>query len=185
MKKFVFAATAAVVMLSAMPVSAATVFFPGSQVLNVSTGSAHFGATVNDNKPAGALFTHIFKFSTVGSYIANGATITTRLGANNRASDIDFTSIKLDGFSYTQLTNDLTGFGTETWALAPTLLSSGLHTLTVKGKEYSTLRVAASYAGTLNIAAVPEPATWAMMLVGFGLVSGAARRRRSVGLVSA
>lgn len=30
----------------------------------------------------------------------------------------------------------------------------------------------------LTVAAIPEPATWAMMLVGFGMVAGAARYRR-------
>jgi PEP-CTERM motif len=35
-----------------------------------------------------------------------------------------------------------------------------------------------------NTAAVPEPATWAMMLFGFGLVGSAMRRsRRSVAIV--
>ncbi|NJC34910.1 hypothetical protein GGR88_002424 [Sphingomonas jejuensis] len=33
----------------------------------------------------------------------------------------------------------------------------------------------------LAVSAVPEPATWAMMIGGFGLVGGAMRRRRSVG----
>jgi hypothetical protein len=33
---------------------------------------------------------------------------------------------------------------------------------------------------TANIAAVPEPATWGLMLVGFGMVGTAARRRRPV-----
>jgi hypothetical protein len=41
-----------------------------------------------------------------------------------------------------------------------------------------------SLSGT--IAAVPEPATWAMMLVGFGMVAGAARyRRKSVAVTYA
>jgi hypothetical protein len=31
---------------------------------------------------------------------------------------------------------------------------------------------------TLNVAAVPEPATWAMMIAGFGLSGAALRRRR-------
>ncbi|MDP1027880.1 choice-of-anchor K domain-containing protein [Sphingomonas sp. KR1UV-12] len=40
--------------------------------------------------------------------------------------------------------------------------------------------------GVLNVAAVPEPATWAMMLVGFGMVAGATRyRRRSTNAVYA
>ena len=33
--------------------------------------------------------------------------------------------------------------------------------------------------GTTNVPTVPEPATWAMMLTGFGLLGGALRRRRS------
>ena len=35
-----------------------------------------------------------------------------------------------------------------------------------------------SYFGARGPGAVPEPATWAMMLAGFGLVGGAMRRRR-------
>ena len=39
-----------------------------------------------------------------------------------------------------------------------------------------------AYGGTLNFlptqAAIPEPATWAMMMLGFGFVGGAMRRRR-------
>lgn len=37
----------------------------------------------------------------------------------------------------------------------------------------------------LNVAAVPEPATWAMMIAGFGLVGGAMRRRSTMSLASA
>ena len=36
-----------------------------------------------------------------------------------------------------------------------------------------------NFNGTANLAAVPEPATWAMMLVGFGAMGVAMRRRRS------
>jgi hypothetical protein len=35
----------------------------------------------------------------------------------------------------------------------------------------------AAWLGAADIAAIPEPATWAMMIAGFGLVGGAARRR--------
>jgi PEP-CTERM motif len=34
------------------------------------------------------------------------------------------------------------------------------------------------------VAAVPEPGTWMMMLMGFGLVGGAMRRRQSVGVIA-
>jgi hypothetical protein len=32
---------------------------------------------------------------------------------------------------------------------------------------------------------VPEPATWAMLIIGFGLVGAAARRRKAMGAVAA
>jgi hypothetical protein len=34
-----------------------------------------------------------------------------------------------------------------------------------------------NFNGTGNLTAVPEPATWAMMIMGFGLVGGVMRRR--------
>lgn len=36
-----------------------------------------------------------------------------------------------------------------------------------------------------NLASVPEPATWAMMLTGFGLLGGALRRRRTTAALTA
>lgn len=37
-----------------------------------------------------------------------------------------------------------------------------------------------SFSGLLDIAAVPEPASWVMLITGFGLVGGVLRRRRTV-----
>ena len=37
---------------------------------------------------------------------------------------------------------------------------------------------------SLSLAAVPEPATWAMMIMGFGLIGGAYRSRRTQGKIS-
>jgi hypothetical protein len=59
-------------------------------------------------------------------------------------------------------------------------------TVTPSGVDPALTRLATSSTGFLSIsydytavtAAVPEPATWAMMLVGFGMVAGAARYRR-------
>ena len=33
---------------------------------------------------------------------------------------------------------------------------------------------------TLSLTTVPEPATWAMMLLGFGVLGGVARKRRAL-----
>ena len=61
------------------------------------------------------------------------------------------------------------------------LFVNGTNTLTFRVTDYgviSGLRVA-DLAG-----AVPEPATWAMLIVGFGLVAGQIRRRRRAGTLA-
>jgi hypothetical protein len=61
--------------------------------------------------------------------------------------------------------------------LAPQLFTAGTYRLTFNG----TSTVAGADSGTVTIAAagaVPEPATWAMMLLGFGGIGMAMRRRR-------
>jgi len=50
-----------------------------------------------------------------------------------------------------------------------------MHTIVVLG---TLLGTTGSYSGTLNVQAVPEPATWAMMLLGFGAIGLSFRSRR-------
>ena len=38
--------------------------------------------------------------------------------------------------------------------------------------------VSQTFSGVLNVGTVPEPATWAMMILGFGVLGGVIRRRR-------
>ena len=42
-------------------------------------------------------------------------------------------------------------------------------------------KVVLDYAQPVGVAAVPEPSTWALMILGFGAVAAAARRRRRLG----
>lgn len=58
--------------------------------------------------------------------------------------------------------------------LNDTSFPAGAYTFRVKGQNSGGI---SSYAGTLNFVAVPEPAAWAMMISGFGLVGAFARRR--------
>ena len=66
------------------------------------------------------------------------------------------------------------------WALLnPLILAPGNHTIIANG---TLTGPSGAYSGTLNIQAVPEPATWAMMLIGFGGIGMALRRRRQPAL---
>ena len=91
---------------------------------------------------------------------------------------VNFTSAYLtDGtnnFALTCLAGCSSG-SVEFWGLDDTLIAAGNYTLNVFGNNTST----GSLGGTITITAVPEPATWAMMLLGFGAIGWQIRRRRS------
>lgn len=117
-----------------------------------------------------ALFTDTFTFSpsvAAGSF-ANG-TIST-IGFSNVAN-VDFYSVSLNGTNFVLGPN----FVVEGGVLFPTPVSGPL-VLVVTGYAGS----ASSYSGTLNVevAPVPEPETYGMMLAGLGLVGFMARRRK-------
>ena len=92
--------------------------------------------------------------------------------------DVDFTSAFLAGlggpYNLVEIDDDGTN---EFWRLAnPVTLGASTYTLTINGDNSG----AGSLGGSITIRqAVPEPATWAMMLLGFGAVGFAMRRRRA------
>ena len=96
---------------------------------------------------------------------------------------VDFTSAILTGlggpYSLVEIEDD--GIN-EFWRLAnPVTLDPSTYTLTIIGNNSG----AGSLGGSITIrpaVAVPEPATWAMMLIGFGAVGYSIRRRRRSGL---
>ncbi len=63
--------------------------------------------------------------------------------------------------------------------------NTGLNTITAASPFSLTVRYDITFGangnfnGTGNITAVPEPATWGMMIVGFGLLGGVMRRRKT------
>ena len=92
--------------------------------------------------------------------------------------DVDFTSAFLAGlggpYNLVEIDDDGTN---EFWRLAnPVTLDPSTYTLTINGNNSG----AGSLGGSITIRqAVPDPATWAMMLLGFGAVGFAMRRRRA------
>lgn len=115
-------------------------------------------------------FTNTFSFLTpTGFDLVNASISTSAAGSNN----IDFSSVLLNGAAFALSPTGTFEFGS---------LSSGLtagfnNTLTVNGQNSGN----SAFSGTLTFAAqsaVPEPATWAMMLLGFGAVGFSIRRKR-------
>ena len=138
-------------------------------------GSSAFAGKVTGTGSA-ATFTDDFIFTLTFAELVDGHVDT--LLINGSQLDIDFTSIYIDTVAnaFTQ-----TGFypSTETWQLVPgATLAAGTHHLFINGGYNTPVGQNPTYSGTLNITAVPEPATWGLMLLGFGAIGFAMRRRR-------
>lgn len=90
--------------------------------------------------------------------------------------DIDITTVLLTGtglgagISLPQLLNN-----PDTFSLSNQNLLAGSYTLAVTG----TRGTSGSFGGNVSASALPEPGTWAMMLMGFGFIGYAMRRNRS------
>jgi hypothetical protein len=136
--------------------------------------SSLFGASYNNMVGATTAINDTFNFTLIGSAAADAQVSTILLG---NTANINFSSVTLDGNAFTRTSAD---GGPETWALlSPVLLANGTHAINVLG---TLTGPNGSYSGTLNVAAVPEPATWMMMLLGFGAIGMVVRRRRQPAL---
>lgn len=139
---------------------------------NASVAGSFSGGWGVSHTSAGT-FTDTITFTGATGGWVNGGLFSIALGD---ASDIDFTSVSLNGQAYTLLS-----VGSVSTAVLPATSLSGPLTLTVTGvasPSFATgTAISASYAGTLNVTAVPEPASMAMLLAGLGAVGLVARRR--------
>lgn len=84
----------------------------------------------------------------------------------------------------TDLTATFNGAPITFTALTPELYSGGVKASIVPGTQVITVSgtsngITSSYAGTVKFAAVPELATWLMMIAGIGFAGVALRRRRT------
>jgi hypothetical protein len=64
---------------------------------------------------------------------------------------------------------------TQLWGFTPFDIAAGTYILTDPKVSFGSK---ATVAGNFNFGAVPEPATWSMLLGGFVMIGGAMRRRR-------
>ena len=142
-----------------------------------------FGYT---DSSSGSPFTETLNFT---NSLSGAYSITLSTTASSAGSDIDFFAsaacptcgIFLSGGSIVgmlQLGADVDNDDVnEDYRLDTGLLGNGSYTLSFIGNG------SGSFGGNVSFSAVPEPATWGMMLLGFGAVGYAMRRRRRPALV--
>lgn len=156
---FIGAAAAA---LAATPASATT-------SLTFNGVSGNFG---NDNVAAGP-FSDVFDlvnfpaFNVPAGYLISLTVSSSYPFSPTAPGNIDFTSVQFNGHNFTLKDSGQYEFRTYNG------IAGGTNVITVNGTSTGL----ASYTGSITVApGVPEPASWALMITGFGLVGGAMRR---------
>ena len=189
--------------IAAAPAQAATTLItPGSQPAGTSfliagdISSGPIVASFGHTGIAAGAFTDMFQFTIPQTGTGSGSVITSTTFRNIRGTtDLDFTSVLVNGLAATlTLMNaqgqvcTTRGVGTcgasESFSINDVpVLSGQLNTIVVNGIS----RGLGSYGGNATFvpSAVPEPGTWAMMLLGFGAIGFTRRRRRPALLTQA
>lgn len=130
--------------------------------------SANIGNTISS---VGA-FTDTFNFQLFQDGVGGG-TVTTVASLFHNATDLDFTSVLINGVAAT-ITRDARGI-VETVSASGVTLLAGVNSIVVNGDS----RGNGSYGGSISFTpSVPETATWGMMILGFVGMGAAMRYRR-------
>lgn len=168
MSKFGIAAAAAVLALSVPSVASA------APVINFAGASGTFGNAPGSN--AHFFDTYTFNVPHDGE-ISIDITSTYLLG--NTATNVNFVPnyVTFNGAVIPIITTGVD----ELRRIVSAPVVTGLQTIIVHGAS----QVNGAYSGIISFAGVPEPATWGLMILGFGSVGAAMRRRRSASTTAA
>ena len=174
MKRMIAATLAAATMFVAVPAAQAATFPVNSRNFTATPGpdGTFAGAFFNTGIAAGA-FSDTFTFTLPTSGFGSG-TVTTSASRLFSANDLDFTSVFVNGVA-AEITRSGGGLFEVAFTNNVPIVANQLNSIVVNGLS----RGGGAYGGqaTFITAAVPEPASWALMIGGFGLVGGAMRRR--------
>ncbi|MBW8744177.1 MAG: PEP-CTERM sorting domain-containing protein [Sphingomonas sp.] len=165
-----FAAAAVVAVTGAGAANATSLVYSVGDVTSGSFGDAHI-------KKGSFTDTLAFTLADGGDFSASLTSAATRL---RKSGDLDFTSVVLTGvggpYTFTIKNND-GGDGLTDSAVFSGLLGAGSYLLTITGNSFGNAQFGGNT--TLTTSDVPEAATWLSMLLGFGIIGAAARRRRT------
>jgi hypothetical protein len=169
---FPFSGTAAATAVPFMDASCAPLPFRGIIPLSDSSGMSNFGSFTYSHN----VCTQGATGPVIGTFALDfGGSLLTGLLNGSSAARVGVPGLFDQMFEYT-----VTG-GTGQFVGA-TGAFTNVGTVDVRGGPPS--RLALNFTGTIDVPAVPESASWALMLGGFALV-GSALRRRTMGLAFA
>ncbi|QQV78939.1 FxDxF family PEP-CTERM protein [Sphingomonas aliaeris] len=169
---------------------AATVAFaaaPAAQAAQFLTLTGPSGTYGDDNVTCAGggvfcSFERTFTFTTPTGFNLASSDITSLLTGNNQATNLDLTTVTLNGKDFNTVLSGVQEFRN---LLNQTIVAGGTNTLFVSGtvgQAGSPTPANASFTGNLSfatqVAAVPETATWGMMILGFGMIGAASRSRK-------
>jgi hypothetical protein len=133
------------------------------------------GVFEDDEVLAGA-FTRTFNFTTPTGF--NTATFDISSIAASPSTNLDFTSVLFNGITFNTVS---TGTQELRNLFNQSLVAGANNTIVVNGTSGGNAAFSGNIAFAQVTAAVPEPGTWAMMLLGFGAMGVSMRRRRRTG----
>lgn len=155
-------------------------FLPGDAEFTTTGGTTgDISASFSRDGIAAGTFTDLFQFIVDADGVGSGS-LATSASTFSSVLNLDFTSVFVNGMMADILRspNGLVEFASITGV--PIQLGV-LNTIQVNGFS----RGNGSFGGQATfeeVPAVPEPSTWAMMLLGFGVIGFALRRRRNTRL---
>lgn len=143
---------------------AATLAIGVSSAVNAAILVIPFGNTPGTS--GGFTDSYTFNFPSAGK-----ASITITSSVTGPQTNVNFLNkgVTFNGTALTVVTKG----AVELLELLNQPVAAGLQTLDIKGSAQKL----GSYTGTISFASVPEPATWAMMILGLGAVGYSMRRR--------
>lgn len=179
MIKSIFLGASAALAFAAMPAQAATVVYTSGQNVGLIESAGVFNGAFEANVVADAnndpSFVATFFFNAPENGMAAASAISIAL---SQMSNLDFTSIAINGIPGTVIN----GTVDQAFMIAQAVLS-GQNTLTLTGNlNLPSGTGNAAFGGNVTfaeVAAVPEPATWALFILGFGALGMGMRRRNA------
>ena len=171
MKRAFFSSIAMLAGAALAPAASATVYPVNTTPYFTSTpgpAGTFNGAFNIIGLPSGA-FSDSFTFTLPESGLGSGS-VTTSASVVGSPNDLDFLSVTINGLVAPIVLLDSSGLGEVATRNNVPIVGGVLNTITISGFS----RGGGSYGGQLSFipTAVPEPSTWAMLLVGFGMIRG-------------